>query len=303
MNRNLDLVATVLAALRAYESRCATMGLLGMHWAGPVAYTLALLYAALGRLDEASQQFEQALEVARRMRAQPMIARILEGMSELAEQACDPETARRHAREASAIARSLGLRPSRLSQGHVSDPEVPAPAAVSSADFSLKPEGDIWNVRFRGQSALVRDSRGLRMLARLIRQPDQDIHVLDLSGVGEAAADSAGSGPALDLQARQEYRRRIRELEEELVEATELADHGRSDALHEEMDFITRELSRAFGLGGRDRRGGSAAERARVNVRRRIKDAIERIREQLPEAGRHLENTIKTGSYCRYTPL
>jgi tetratricopeptide (TPR) repeat protein len=259
--------------------------------------------SALGRLDEAAQQFERALEVARRMRAQPMIARIFEGMSALAEQAGDPETARRYACEASAIARRLGLRPSRLPQGHVSDPEMAAAPAVSSADFSLEPEGDIWTVRFRGQSALVRDSRGLRMLARLILQPDQDIHVLDLSGVGDAVTDSGGAGPALDLKARQEYRRRIRELEEELAEATELADLGRSDALHEEMDFITRELSRAFGLGGRERRGGSAAERARVNVRRRIKDAIERIREPLPEAGRHLDNTIKTGSYCRYAPL
>jgi hypothetical protein len=88
-----------------------------------------------------------------------------------------------------------------------------------------------------------------------------------------------------------------------LSEAIELADQGRADALREELDFITRELSRAFGLGGRERRAGAAAERARINVRRRIKDAIERIREQTPEAGRHLDNTVKTGSYCRYAPL
>ena len=303
INQNLDLAETVLEPLRAYESRCATMGLMGMHWGGPVAYTLALLYGALGRLDEASRQFEVALEVARRMRARPMIARIFEGMSELAAQAGDRKSAKRYSSEASSIARSLSLRPSRPPRGEVTGPEAPAGTADSSVDFSLTPEGDIWNVRFRGQSVLVRDSRGLQMLARLIVQPDQDIHVLDLSGVGGAAADSGDTGPALDAKARQEYRQRVRELEEELEEAVELADRGRSDALREELDFITRELSRAFGLGGRERPGGSAAERARVNVRRRIKDAIERIREQLPEAGRHLDNTIKTGSYCRYAPL
>jgi hypothetical protein len=70
-----------------------------------------------------------------------------------------------------------------------------------------------------------------------------------------------------------------------------------------ELEFITRELSRAYGLGGRKRRSGSAAERARVNVRRRLKDAIERIGEQLPDAGTYLANTIKTGTYCKYVPM
>jgi hypothetical protein len=107
----------------------------------------------------------------------------------------------------------------------------------------------------------------------------------------------------LDEQARQDYRRRVSALQEELEEAEELADLGRIDSLRAEIDFITRELSRAFGLGGRQRVAGDAAERARVNVRRRIKDAVGRIAEQSPEAGRYLENTIKTGKYCRYAPM
>jgi hypothetical protein len=164
-------------------------------------------------------------------------------------------------------------------------------------------EGDVWSVRFRDRTALVRDSKGLQMLFRLVSQPDRDIHVLDLGAAGTPSSDPGDAGPALDEQARREYRRRVRELEEELEEATELADHGRADALREDLDFISRELSRAFGLGGRRRPTGAAAERARVNVRRRIKDAIQRIEEQLPEAARHLDNTIKTGSFCRYAPV
>jgi hypothetical protein len=164
-------------------------------------------------------------------------------------------------------------------------------------------EGDVWTVRFGERSALVRDSKGLRMLARLIRQPDRDIHVLDLSGTGAAIADSGDAGPVLDAQARRQYQERVRELQEELEEADELNDQGRADAIRDELDFIARELSRAFGLGGHERTSGSAAERARVNVRRRIKDALQRVDEQLPGAGRYLENTIKTGSYCRYSPM
>jgi hypothetical protein len=304
MNRDLALAEQVLDALRGYESRCATMGLLGMHWAGPVAYTLALLYVALDRFDEASQQFARAIEIARQMRAQPMIARIYQGMSELAERTGDAATARLHANAAAEIASRLQLRPLRLAPTEPAEPFQPQTDGAAGQEFCMSLEGEVWNIGFRNRSALVRDSRGLRMLARLVAEPDRDIHVLDLSGSGEvgAGSDPGDAGPALDDKARQEYRRRVRDLEEELDEARELADQGRVETLRDELDFIARELSRAFGLGGRQRRAGAAAERARVNVRRRVKDAIQRIEEQLPEAGKHLDNSVKTGSYCRYAP-
>jgi len=47
---------------------------------------------------------------------------------------------------------------------------------------------------------------------------------------------------------------------------------------------------------------GSDAERARINVRRRIIDTVERIEAELPELGLYLRNTIKTGTFCVYRP-
>jgi len=95
----------------------------------------------------------------------------------------------------------------------------------------------------------------------------------------------------------------VSELQEELEDAMQMGDTPRAESVRDELEFISRELSRAFGLGGRERPQAKAAERARVNVRRRIKDAINRIDQQIPGAGRYLENTVKTGSYCRYTPM
>jgi hypothetical protein len=60
------------------------------------------------------------------------------------------------------------------------------------------------------------------------------------------------------------------------------------------------ELSRAVGLSGRARRAKSASERARTAVQRRLRDAIERIEAAAPEVGRHLRDTIKTGTFCVY---
>jgi hypothetical protein len=56
------------------------------------------------------------------------------------------------------------------------------------------------------------------------------------------------------------------------------------------------------GLGGRDRRAASAAERARINVTRAIKVAIERIAEHNPALATLLTGSIRTGTFCSYTP-
>ena len=61
------------------------------------------------------------------------------------------------------------------------------------------------------------------------------------------------------------------------------------------------ELTAAAGLGGRPRRLGSEAERARLNVTRAIRSAISRIHDHAPDAAAHLNQTIRTGSRCSYS--
>ena len=64
-----------------------------------------------------------------------------------------------------------------------------------------------------------------------------------------------------------------------------------------------RQLAAAFGLGGRDRRAASAAERARLNVTRAVRAAIAKLAEALPEAGAALDRRVRTGLYCAYEPV
>ena len=68
------------------------------------------------------------------------------------------------------------------------------------------------------------------------------------------------------------------------------------------MEFLGRELARAFGLSGRDRVAGSASERARLSVTRAIRLALDRIAEHSSALGDHLNSTIRTGTYCSYRP-
>ena len=76
----------------------------------------------------------------------------------------------------------------------------------------------------------------------------------------------------------------------------------RLERVRGEADALRAELARAVGLGGRVRRAGSAAERARVNVQRRIADAIHRIQERDAALGQHLARAVRTGAYLSYLP-
>ena len=121
------------------------------------------------------------------------------------------------------------------------------------------------------------------------------------SGEG-SVVDRGDAGEALDDEARRQYRERVSALREELEEAESWNDPGRAERAREELAFIERELSKAVGLGGRERRSGSAAERARVNVQRRIRDAIRRIESYHPGLAKHLDRAVRTGTYCVYEP-
>jgi len=181
--------------------------------------------------------------------------------------------------------------------------------------------GEIWTLSLDGSLASLKDIKGLRYIQHLLQHPGQDFHVFDIlrepaapDSIGDAT-DKAGllanptisvgglgdAGEMLDARAKDEYRRRLRELREEMEEHRERGNHQRAEELEGEIDFIVREISRAVGLSGRDRRAGSAAERARLNVTRAIKTAIQKIGEHQEELARFLDERIRTGMFCRYS--
>jgi pimeloyl-ACP methyl ester carboxylesterase len=79
-------------------------------------------------------------------------------------------------------------------------------------------------------------------------------------------------------------------------------DSTAAERAHAERQAVISELRRATGLAGRPRRAVADAERARVNVTRTIRAAIDRITAAAPIAGAHLQSSIRTGTACRYEP-
>ncbi len=202
---------------------------------------------------------------------------------------------------------------------------VANPSIERVASYTLRREGDFWSASDGETTLRLKDSKGLRYIAQLLREPGREFHSLDLIATERAPIADAGASlvvargtqrtdgmratanpevgdQMLDKQARAAYQRRLEDLREELEEATRFNDSGRAARAREEIDFIASELSRALGMGGRDRATGSAAERARVNVTRTVKAVIQRIARSDSNLGRYLETTIHTGTFCIYRP-
>ena len=172
----------------------------------------------------------------------------------------------------------------------------------------------MWTLAYDGLQVRMRDSKGLRDLHVLLARPGTAVAALDLAAAsastGPAGAVAgpdvlhppADTGEVIDARARAEYRQRLRELEEAAAEADAAADNERSARIAAERDALVDALTEAYGLGGRVRRSGSAAERARTAVTARIKDAIRRIGDAHPDLGRHLARSVRTGTFCVYEP-
>ena len=200
----------------------------------------------------------------------------------------------------------------------VPDQQTPRPPPTDAHHAHaavFRREGDCWSVGFDGRTARLRDSKGLQYLARLLANPGRELHALDLVAAGKASLDTSrdpagarlvpdagDAGHLLDGCAKEAYRRRLVEIEEDIQEAQAMGDVPRAGQADAEREVLVRELARAVGLGGRDRRAGSASERARSAVTRAIRHGLTRIRQHNPSLGEHLDRTIRTGTFCAYRP-
>uniref|UniRef100_UPI0026D46F72 hypothetical protein n=1 Tax=Streptomyces lunaelactis TaxID=1535768 RepID=UPI0026D46F72 len=107
-----------------------------------------------------------------------------------------------------------------------------------------------------------------------------------------AAARDASSRLAGE-EAVGHYRRALEAAGDDARRAAEF-DHERSALLDE--------LRTAAGLGGRTRRLGGEAERARKTVTARIRDTLRKLDTRHPELAAHLRESVGTGSSCSYRP-
>ncbi|MEO6579515.1 MAG: AAA family ATPase [Candidatus Limnocylindria bacterium] len=279
---------------------------------GAVDRYLGLLAATLDRLDDATRHLEDAVHINERMGARPWTAHSRHDLASVLRRRDAPgDRARAAELDSVALATARDLRMTVLESRIGSDDALPF-AQLSSTTGVFRREGEYWTIAFDGDALRMKDSKGLGYLSRLLERPGQELHALDLVTPG-ASRKMAGAyelsvpadddaGAILDDAAKAAYRQRVDELRSEQAQAEEWNDDERASAARAELDALTAELAAAVGIGGRDRKAASSTERARISVTRAIRSAMERLAAQSPSFGGHLEATVRTGTYCSYTP-
>jgi hypothetical protein len=313
-----EMAAAAGELLAPHAAAFVTFSRTGLANLGPVGFTLGLVAEAAGGVDDAVVAYETALATCDAVGAPVFAADVRHALARalvLRGRAGDGERAALLAAAAAEAAERFGVhlplngvaplvpegRPAgEDASAALPRPGHPAPGAAQPAGATAVREGDVWALTFATSTVRVRHTTGLGHLARLLARPGEEVHVLDLAGGGRGAIVEPAGAPLLDAPAKAAYRARVQELQTELDESTEWNDVGRAERARAELDALLAELSRATGLGGRDRREPGAAERARFAVTKAIRTAIRRIGEHHRPLGDHLDRSVRTGTYCAY---
>ncbi|NGN65651.1 AAA family ATPase [Streptomyces sp. A7024] len=286
-----------LAALRGQW----LVSLFGWDVGGPADHWLAMLDAAEERWDQAVEGFTAARRAADRLRSRPWSLEARAGLAAALAARGGPGDAERAAGLRAEVAREAG----ELGMRHLAAPveeEVRAPAA----EREFRYDGRVWTLTYAGRTVHLPDAKGLRDMHLLLARPGEEIPAVRLlspeGGEEVVAARRLGGDPVLDEEAKAQYKRRLERLDEEIDRAAAVGDDARAAEYDKERDALLHELRAAAGLGGRSRRLGDEAERARKAVSGRIRDAIRKIESGHPALAAHLKAAISTGSTCAYRP-
>jgi hypothetical protein len=298
--------------LLRYEKRMICWGQFGCIVEGPYSWLLGALAGLLGRGPRAVAHFEEAISQATTTGSHPALARTY--LEYAAAMIGGVQTERTTVPLLLAKARALAERlnmpwlltrirsfEARMGPSGADDKRpTDGPVGVAPS-VALNREGEYWTLTCKSGTFRLRDSRGLQILAHLLEHPEREVHVLALGTHGDPG-ELGDAGDVLDAEATRSYRARVEELRDEEREAEGWGDAARLSRVREEMETLARELAGGIGLGGRHRKAAAVAERARVNVQRRVRDAIRKIEECDKAVGQYLGWTIHTGTFCVYRP-
>jgi hypothetical protein len=264
-----------------------------------VLRTAAALFARRGRADRAAEALAGAAADPRARRPAPLEAAALAALAD--ELGAALETADAAPPRLEELGPDLVAELRAIAEEAPAEPASPAPDPTASAAQVFRRDGSLWTLAFDGRTVHLPDLKGLHDLARLLAAPGEDLHCLELAGASGVPLQG-DAGPILDEQARADYRRRMQDLAEEIDLADAAGDTVRAEKAREELDTLTEAVAAAFGLGGRPRKAGDPAERARSTVTARIRSAVAKVEDAHPALGRHLRNSVRTGTFCSYRP-
>jgi hypothetical protein len=127
---------------------------------GTTARLLGLLDASLGDLASAEQHLREARRLAIERKHPPWIAQTSYELAKILRLGGNEGEAR-----------ALGA----------TGVDATEPSAARAGPLLMERDSEGWHIEHGGTSARVKDSRGMRLLARLVERPGEEIHVLVLA--------------------------------------------------------------------------------------------------------------------------
>ncbi|MGD8428006.1 MAG: hypothetical protein PVH63_10250 [Balneolaceae bacterium] len=163
---------------------------------------------------------------------------------------------------------------------------------------SFLKEDEFWKFSYLGQSARLKERKGFIDIQKLLQDAGTPVHCTELMGIPVLYEGEQ----VFDQKAKRNYQKKIRSLQNDIALAERRQDFEKAGQLQEEYEQILEHLTNSLGLQGKIRNTGGSIERARSAVTWRIRSAISKIEEVLPALGKHLSNSVQTGTFCSYEP-
>ena len=179
-------------------------------------------------------------------------------------------------------------------------------------EYLFKLTGDFWTIRYEGEIIRLKDSKGLRYILTLLKNPNKDIRSDQLvaiglnvlmmqsqdaySSLGENQQHSNRTLPDVHISV---YQDALAKLKSEL-ENLSPSNRGYLEKI-QQISALDKMIRSRFDKFGR-RRPEDYGEKARQAVSKVIASAKKKIKKEMPEFHGHLKRYLTTGFKCVYDP-
>jgi hypothetical protein len=185
--------------------------------------------------------------------------------------------------------------------------KINPPNRVEVPRYEFRKKGEMWVVRYNGESIYLKDSIGLQCIAQLLAKPYDPLFVTELRAIvsgqkQEIISQHKIHDEVADRETLRNIKRRYLELQTDLEEAQRDENALLKQEIEQEMERIVQYFSQVRTKGGETRQMSNDFEKARSATSKAFWRTLDLIRDELPQFATHLEKSCIVGVICNYNP-
>jgi len=183
--------------------------------------------------------------------------------------------------------------------------EISFPREVKDTNV-FKKINDVWTVTFQGCTKYIPDYAGFSYIKLLLSHQGKAFTTTEfLSLYNEKPLAFVNGDKQLDKKAKEDYQKRLEEIDSQLGIVIKNGDIGTQEKLEEEKQVLITELINATGFGNRSKKLSPEFEKYRLSTGQAIVRTMKKIESYIPELAQHLRDAINnpySGTSLSYHP-